>query len=135
MVEKTTIKRGTVLYHGTDCDDFVEADDSLNGPAWLSSSKDVARHFATRSNGWGGHRRIVAYRLPGDIALYEILSDHDLQALSDEHQLGFSGVEDMRDSVEASGIPGWCIPYNYPDGDDILIVDTSGLEYIETVAC
>jgi len=135
MVAMTTLKSGTVLYHGTDCDDFEEADDALHGPAWLTTSLSVARHFATRSGGWGGRKRIVSYRLVEDLELYEIRTKGDIDELADEHDLVMVGVEGMRESVEASGIPGWIVPTNYPDGDDILISDTSRLEYIDTADC
>lgn len=41
-MNKTTLRAGTKLYHGTDCDDFDESVESLSGPAWLSSSEMVA---------------------------------------------------------------------------------------------
>lgn len=135
MVDMKEVTDGTVLYHGTDCDDFDEASDSLNGPAWLSTSMSVARHFASRSGGWGGRKRIVVYQLVGDLDLYEILTKRDIDELADEHNLVMVGVEGVCESVEASGIPGWIVPTNYPDGDDILIADTSRLEYIETLDC
>lgn len=130
-----TIKAGTILYHGTDCDDFAEEFDGLNGPAWLSSSKDVARHFATRSGGWGGQKRIIAYKLAADVRLPEITSPRQMQMFAEEHGICLLGVEEMRESVEEAGIPGWVIPNNYPNGDDILLVDTSILNFDSTEAC
>ena len=38
--------------------------------------------------------------------------------------------------VENAGLPGWVIRANYPDGgDDILLVNTSVLDYVDTEAC
>ncbi|MBK3779900.1 hypothetical protein G3A43_06505 [Paraburkholderia aspalathi] len=128
-----TLKAGTVLYHGTDCDDFEEEFEGLNGPAWLSSSFDVASYFASRQGGWGGAKRIITYRLTEDVTLYEITSERAKLALADEFDLDFSGVEGMRDSVEQAGIPGWVVPGNFEQGDDILLVDTSVLDFIQTV--
>lgn len=127
-----TLKAGTMLFHGTDSDDFDEECDSLRGPAWVSSSFEVAARFASRSGGWGGVKRVVAYGLMEDVMLHQIGSARQMQEFAEEHGLDLCGVEEMRDSVEASGIPGWVIPNNYPDGDDILIVDTSVLDYVET---
>lgn len=131
----TTITAGTLLYHGTDCDDLDEENDPLQGPAWLSSSKDVADYFAKRHGGWGGKRRIITYRLFEDVRLYEILSQADMQMLADEFQISLCGVEEMRESVDDSGIPGWVIPNNYPSGDDILLSDVSVLEYVKSEFC
>jgi len=41
------------------------------------------------------------------------------------------GAEDMRDAVDAAGLPGWAIPGNYgcPGGDDLLIRETRLLDY------
>lgn len=130
-----TIKAGTILYHGTDCDDFDEEFDRLTGPAWLSSSKEVARHFATRSGGWGGTKRLIAYKLTEDVRLPEITSSRQMQMFAEEHGICLLGVEEMRESVEQAGIPGWVIPNNYPDGDDILLVSTGALDYQETELC
>lgn len=130
-----TIKAGTILYHGTDCDDFEEGVDDLEGPSWLSSSKDVARHFATRDGGWGGTKRIIAYELTEDVLLPEITSSSQLQTFAKEHDLCLLGVEEIRKSIEQAGIPGWIIPNNYPEGDDILLADTRVLRYQKTELC
>lgn len=123
---------GTVLFHGTDNDDFVEAEDSLGGPAWLSRSRSVAEHFARRSGGWGGRQRVVEYVLSASIELCLIVDARGLQTLARKHNIDLSGVEGMRESVERSGLPGWIIPNNYPDGDDILIVSTDVLDFVQT---
>lgn len=121
---------GTVLYHGTDCDDFDEENDSLNGPAWVTSSRSVAERFASRSGGWGGRKRIIEYVLAVDVDLPEIVSMRDMAAFTQEHGISLGGVEEMRDSIADSGLPGWIIPGNYPDGDDILLVETDVLDFV-----
>jgi hypothetical protein len=35
----------------------------------------------------------------------------------------------MADGVRRAGLAGWLIPDNYPDGDDILLVDLSTLTF------
>ena len=126
------IKAGISLYHGTDAD-FDEECDGLQGPAWLSSSIDVAEYFAKRSGGWGAEKRVIEYRLIRDIDLPDIYSVREMQDFAEKHGICLAGVEDMKETVEASGIPGWVLPNNYPNGDDILIVDTGFLEYVSTV--
>lgn len=130
-----TLKAGMQLFHGTDNDDFEEAEDRLNGPAWLSDSKAVAQYFATRSGGWGGTKRIITYTLAEDVKLHHIRSGREMLNFSEEHNIDTGGVEEMRESVEDAGIPGWVISSNYPEGDDILIVDTGVLDYVQTELC
>lgn len=126
-----TIKAGTLLYHGTDNDDFDEASDQLEGPAWLSRGLPVAQRFAART-GWGGQKRVITYRLTEDITLPEIFSRHEMEELAEEHNIDLSGTEAIRDSVANSSLPGWVIPHNYPEGDDILLQFTDALEYQST---
>jgi hypothetical protein len=125
-----TLPAGTVLFHGTDNDDFDESNDRLEGPAWVSTSKSVAAHFASRSGGWGGVKRVISYTLADALSLPEITSRADMLELSEEHDICLGGAEEIRESFQASELPGWIIPNNYPDGDDILIVDTSLLDYV-----
>jgi hypothetical protein len=127
-----TLKAGTTLYHGTDNSDFEEESSNPNPYSWFSTSRTVAEQFAKRSGGWGGPKRIIEYRLSEDLALPEITSTREMQAFAEEHEIDLSGVEGMRDSAEVAGIPGWIIPANYPDGDDILLGGTHLLDYVGT---
>lgn len=131
----SVLRAGTELFHGTNCDEFDEANDVLCGPAWLSRSPQVAQYFATRSGGRGGQARVIRYVLGEDISLPEITSPNDLAELAEAYSLELTGVEEMRSSIEASGLPGWVIPNNYPEGDDILLVDTRTLHYVGTTPC
>jgi hypothetical protein len=133
MTTTTTLKAGTVLYHGTAEPDFEEADDDLDGPAWLTDSPAVAERFARRNaSGPDSRPRVLSYTLEVDVELHLIRSKADTTALEEEHGISFFGVEEMRDTVVNSGIPGWVIPNNYPEGADILIVDTGVLRYMKT---
>lgn len=131
-MQMTTLKAGTVLYHGTAMSEFEEADDHLDGPAWLTDSEVVAELFARR-NATGGDSmpRVLTYTLEVDVDLHLI---RGLDELSEEHGISFGGVEEMRDSVTDAGIPGWVIPSNYPEGADILLADTGALRYESTRA-
>lgn len=129
----TTIKAGTVLLHGTNSVDFDERYESLRGPSWLTNSRTVAEYFARRSVEEGATPRILSFRVTEDLELHEIRSPRAMQDFAEEHGISLTGVEDMRDTVETSGIPGWVIPNNYPDGDDILIADAGSLEHFETL--
>lgn len=126
------LKAGTTLFHGTDNQDLEEYSSSLHPYAWVSTSRSVAEHFAKRSGGWGGPKRVIEYRLSEDLALHEITSAQQMRNFAEEHDIDLSGVEGMRESAEVSGIPGWIIPSNYPDGDDILIGETHLLDYVGT---
>lgn len=128
-----TIAPGTLLFHGTDSDEFDEANDSLNGPAWLSDSDAVAKRFAQRA-GWGGRARILVYRVAEPIELPLVTSQNDIVALSEEFALDLADIETMRDSVQCSGLPGWWIPHNYPEGGDLLLTHTDALEFVESKA-
>lgn len=133
MNSKTTLKAGTVLYHGTDSDAFQERVDALDGPSWLSSARSVASHFALNRSGSGGLKRVISYRLARDVELCKIMSARGLQALAQEHGFSAGSSESIRDGIAASGLPGWVIPDNYPDGDDILICDPGPLlEHMQT---
>lgn len=129
----TILRAGTVLYHGTAEPDFDESDDGLDGPAWLSDSPLVAERFARRNaSGSASRPRVLSYTLEVDVELHLIRSTVDIEMLAEEHGISFDGVEEMRDSVSDSGIPGWVIPNNYPEGADILIADTGVLRYVQT---
>lgn len=132
-MNKVKLQAGMLVYHGTDCDDFNEDEDSLDGPAWVSSSRAVAEFFVTNRAGWGGQRRLITYVLACDVELYEVRSRDDMQRLAEKFNLLLDGTEEIRESVRESGIEGWIIPNNYPDGDDILIADPGCvLEYQAT---
>lgn len=79
--------------------------------------------FVANRSGRGGRKRIIGYVLAADMVL------DAMQELASEFGLDLNGVEEIRGSVQRVGLPGWVIPNNYPDGDDILIVDTGVLEY------
>lgn len=131
----TTLKAGTVLYHGTAMTEFEEADDHLDGPAWLTDSEAVAERFARRNaQGSDSKPRVLTYTLDSDIELHLIRGRADLDELTEEHGISFNGVEEMRDTVSDAGIPGWVIPSNYPEGADILLADTGALRYESTRA-
>lgn len=133
MSQMTTLKAGTVLYHGTAESDFDESDDSLDGPAWLTDSPAVAERFARRNaSGPDSRPRVLSYTLEVDVELHLIRSKADTEELTAEHGISFFGVEEMRDSVADSGISGWVIPNNYPEGADILIADTGSLRYVSS---
>lgn len=128
-----TLRAGTVLYHGTASADFDEQEDGLDGPAWLSDSPVVAERFARRNQFEGSRPRVLTFVLEQDVELHLIESTADLQALSEEHDISFDGVEEMRDGVYSSGIPGWVIPHNYPEGADIMLADTGVLRLESTI--
>ena len=112
------IKAGTMLFHGTDDDDFHPSE--ISGPAWFSTDNDVAEKFATG--------RLLAYRLKADLKLPLITSADEMDEFAEKFHIDRMSSEDVRDSAKKAGIPGWIIPDNYEPGDDILICDLSVLE-------
>ncbi len=114
------IPAGTMLFHGTDDDDFHPSE--ISGPAWFSTDNDVAEKFA------GG--RLLAYRLKADLKLPLITTGEEMEAFAEKFGIDRSSSEDVRDTAKRAGIPGWIIPDNYEPGDDILICDMSNLEAI-----
>jgi hypothetical protein len=120
------LKKGTILYHGTS-QQFPASD--ISTPAWFTTSESVADHFKD----WHGGEeapRVLVYKVIKPIRLPQIDGKEDLDKLF--HMFGaggeFYGAEDMVDFISDSGLPGWYIPHNYPDGDDILLVDSGNLE-------
>ena len=130
MINTTTLKEGTTLYHGTSVPEFAEAEDHITGPAWFTTSWTVATHFATRHS--GGSPRILVFRLTEELELPEILSSHDMEQVAEAYDVCFGCTEEIVESVACSSLAGWIIPYNYPDGDDILLANTSVVEYLRT---
>ena len=114
-----TIPAGTMLFHGTDDDDFHPSE--ISGPAWFSTDNDVAANFVN-----GG--RLLAYRLKTNLTLPLISSAEEMQEFSERFHIDRSSSEDVRDTAKRAGIAGWIIPDNYEPGDDILICDMSILE-------
>lgn len=114
-----TIPAGTILFHGTDDDEFDPAD--IKGPAWFSNDNDVAAHFVN-----GG--RLLAYRTKVDIKLPVIKNASEMEDFAEKFNIDRMSSEDVRDTARRSGIAGWIIPDNYEPGDDILICDLSDLE-------
>lgn len=114
------IPAGTMLFHGTDDDDFHPSE--ISGPAWFSTDNDVAEKFAAG--------RLLAYRLKVDLKLPLITNAEEMDAFAEKFGIDRSSSEDVRDTAKRAGIPGWIIPDNYEPGDDILICDMSKLEAI-----
>src|SRR5271157_5173620 len=120
------IPKGTVLYHGTN-QRFSRAE--ISTPAWFSTSPSVAEHFSTQHG--EEKARILKYETTHTIRLPLIESKEDLGKLGDIFNVDFNfGPEDTIDAIQDAGLPGWIIPSNYPDGNDILL---SSSEYITPI--
>jgi hypothetical protein len=128
-----TLKAGTTLYHGTSSADFDEESSNPSPYSWFSTSRSVAERFAKRNPGSGGVPRVLEYCFIGEVPLPEITSARQMQQFAEEHHIDLSGPDAMRSSAEAAGLPGWIVPSNYPDGDDILIADTFLMDYLGTI--
>lgn len=120
-----TLSARTTLYHGTNAE-FDPDDDELMAPAWFSTSVSVAKHFAR-----GG--RIYRYQVINPISLPVIKTRADRARFFERFDLDDGGAEDIADSMKPSGLPGWIIPDNYPDGDDIMLVKLGNIQRIDVV--
>jgi hypothetical protein len=118
------VPAGTLLYHGTG---WAFDPDEIMAPTWFSRSIHVARHFSRRSE--GGKSRILGYRTGAEIVLPLIRGAGQFDAFCERHGIRPYSAEDMADGVRRAGLAGWVIPDNYPDGDDILLVDLSTLAF------
>lgn len=138
-MRKARIAKGTLLYHGTRVPDRFEPEPP-NGPAWFSTSIDVARQFVYWHRwGTGRHRpRILVYETPAVVAgLARIDTKADLERLLGEdcdHYFGSDMVHDLAAAIRGRGYAGWLIPDNYNPGDDILILDTDVLKFANAVS-
>ncbi len=141
LVRRTTIRKGTLLYHGTSAEEVFEEDGGTpDGPAWFADSPEVARFFSTW-HGQDDQARIIVYRVTQSIPDIATVSDsRGFEAL--QRQLVRMGVldEEYIDQYEMAEAMssqrkynGWKIIGNYsrPDGDDILLVSPeSYLEFV-----
>jgi hypothetical protein len=116
-----TIKKGTIVYHGTSARGF----ETLEGPAWVTTSISVADVFVWRYT--GPSPRVLMFQTTKPVKLMLIESQRDLFDAIIE--TGADPVSEMSEIAEAfadhfgTTYDGWIIPDNYPDGDDILLVD------------
>jgi hypothetical protein len=122
------LSQNTILYHGTS-EDF-EPSDIRNG-SWFTTSLSVAEHFARRFPSDDGCK-IHVFILNESVELPDFYSRTDMEEYLEEQ--GIFGVcnEEIVEAIVSQNLPGWIIPYNYPDGDDILLQDTSKVEWIES---
>lgn len=120
-----TIPRGTILYHGTSAKFSPE---EIDTPAWFSTSESVADNFKT----WhGGRGKVYKYRTIKPIKLPRLDSRDDFESFCYKFEIG-DAPEDIVATILQTDLPGWIMPNNYPDGDDILLVSSDALEPVKT---
>lgn len=121
-----TLRKNTTVYHGTSVN-FDEKSEELYSPCWISTSHSVAQNFTS----WHGGTcpRVLEYRLNKSLKLALIETAEDFAWFDPEND--FTDNEERCEAV-LEHFDGWIIPNNYPDGDDIMIGDSSVLEYIAT---
>jgi hypothetical protein len=120
-----TLPAGKILYHGTS--EKFHADD-IEGPAWFTSEKEVAKYFANYA-GKPKYARILRYKLTENLQLPRIDSTREFQDFKDKFWVDDSSTEDMIADIQRAGLPGWYIADNYrreigkANADDILIIN------------
>lgn len=117
--DQQTLAPGTVLYHGTSSD--WEEGDELQFPAWFSSDRKVAEHFA-----YG--KVIRVYKVTAPITLPAIMDRRGMDEFCEMFNVEVAGAEAIADAMAQSGLPGWIIPNNYTPGDDILLTDGNDIQ-------
>ena len=125
-----TLRRGKILYHGTNTQDEFDVPD---GPAWFSDTESVAREFATW-HGDSGRPRVLSFKLTHNLRLARIddVLDFDKATRTEDAVSEYADPTELANEV-CRGYDGWIIPTNYPDGADIMICSPSGwLERVGT---
>lgn len=123
------LKKGTTVYHGT-CAAFDESSEDLIAPFWVSTSESVAENFSTWHAPGNDQTRVIEYKVKKSVRLALIESKEDMKRLLDKYQAYDS--RELAEMMYDDGKDGWIIPWNYPDGDDIMLADPSILEYVAT---
>lgn len=124
----SSIKKGTILYHGTSAEEDFEIPE---GPAWFSDGKAVARAFSGRGP---GNPRILRFevvrRITGLIHIVGTMAfDRMVEMLARQYGENPDRFENYLDVAQAlcdRGHPGWAVPWNYPDGSDIMLCRPAG---------
>ena len=72
------------------------------------------------------------YRVNNPYELVVLNDARDIQGFRDMYQIEDGGDPNaLAEGVIGAGFEGWIIPNNYRPGDDIMLGDGSGLEYME----
>ena len=93
----------------------------------------MAEHFEA----WHGeeNNHTLEYEVIKPIRLPRLDSREDLDALGEKFQLeslmNGGGAEEMAYDMQSSVLPGWIIPNNYPDGDDIMLVSGDFIQPVD----
>ncbi len=109
------------LFHGTSAkEDFTVPDWS----SFFSDSKTVAGKFV-RHRREGGTPRILEFRVARRIlklALIETAEEYDALIEKLGRKLGYDPLSFPHSQIVCeSGLEGWVIPHNYPEGADIML--------------
>lgn len=128
---RSPLRRGTLVYHGTATENEF---DVLNGPAWVSDSFGVARHFANRG---ASRSRVVVFRVQTVPRLAMIANAREWASFVAWATGACYARDDFDDDVEYGPyeiaemvcdngiVDGWIIPANYPEGADIMLCNPS----------
>lgn len=128
----STLKRGTIVYHGTSDGDWDG--ESPNGPFWVTTSLKVAEYFKTWNQHDNDSPKVFLYKVSRPVKLVTIRSSKEMERLQDEYDLEKSSTIEFAESFCYRFTDGWIIPNNYQPGDDIMLCDPSSvLELIETI--
>ena len=130
-VYSTTLPVGTRLYHGTAYEIPFEFEDDLEGPMWFSTAMAVADRFAA----WRGYlQRRLLFRLVAEPYLLYVEDGNTFHEIAEYLAIPlYDSVEDLLEVTERAGFDGWIIPDNYPEGDDIMLLEPERWVVLEGV--
>jgi hypothetical protein len=117
-----TIRKGTLVYHGTSCKWDTERE-GLQENSWVSRSRSVAEWFCNWHESEDGTYSIITYRVSERIPDLLIIDKDVLDYIRNELGLNISTKYNNDETLRELGFKGWVIPDNYDDGDDIFLLD------------
>lgn len=138
-----TLKKGTMVYHGTAAD---AAFDALNDVAWVAKARAVADHFARLRGGHpskkhgGSRNRVIVFRVKKDAKLllfkdrkawYTFLKFLHVDERYATPWIVASKAKEYHKYGDLKEYAGWFVPTNYVNGDDLLLFAPK--EYLEFV--
>jgi hypothetical protein len=123
------LEKGMTVYHATSAEEEEFTD--LNGPGWVSNSRDAVEFFKDWS-GKEGRTRVLIYEVVVVPDLLEINNSQELQDLTEFFGYpGGMGSLSLAEEVCNAGYDGWIIPenYGYEQADIMLCDPMKFLEY------
>ena len=122
MYKIITIKKNTILYHGTKNEFDMN---NIKTPCWFSTIKEQSiNHLCYRHYSENG--LILTYKLKNDIRLIDISNDGDIRIFINAN--GNYKLAEKIKNKEFGNINGYC---NFPEQAEIMLTSKKNLEPIK----